>query len=106
LPPQQKREETMHAVLRQYSGNGARALVDALEKNRGDVESLMRGVPGFVSYSLVRAGDGGFSVSVFQSKAGADESVKKAREWISKNAGQTGAAAPTVADGTVILHVS
>jgi hypothetical protein len=58
----------------------------------------------FVSYSLVRTADGGLSVSVFQDKAGADESVKVARDWIGKNASNTGVGAPTVSEGTVIIH--
>ena len=53
----------MHAVVRNYSGKGTKALFDLLEKNKGEVESLIRGVKGFVSYSLVRTTRGGFSVS-------------------------------------------
>ena len=48
----------MHAVVRQYSGPGARELFDALERSKADVERIIRGVPGFVTYSFVRAGDG------------------------------------------------
>ncbi|MGH7247825.1 MAG: hypothetical protein ACREH9_06945, partial [Pseudomonadota bacterium] len=66
---------------------------------------LIRGVKGVVSYSLVRTAGGGFSVSVFQDKAGTDESVRIAREWIAKNAGNIGASAPTVTEGTVILQL-
>jgi hypothetical protein len=67
------------------------------------VEQLIRGIKGFVSYSLVRMEDGGFSVSVFQDKAGSDESVRVARDYISKNAGNTGAP-PKVSEGSVILQ--
>ena len=52
----------MHAVVRTYSGKGAKELFDLLEKRKTDVEKLMRSVKGFVSYSLVRATNGGFSV--------------------------------------------
>jgi hypothetical protein len=58
-----------------------------------------------VSYSLVRSSDGGFSVSLFQDKAGTDESIRVARDWITKNAGNTGAAAPAISQGTVILQM-
>src|SRR5262245_8461461 len=95
----------MHAVMRNYSGKGTKALFDLLEKNKGEVESLIRGVKGFVSYSLVRTTRGGFSVSVYQDKAGADESTRAARDWIAKNAGKIGAAAPTVSEGTVIVQL-
>ena len=94
----------MHAVIRTYSGKGAKELMDVLEKSKAEVDKLIRSVKGFVSYSLVRTARGGFSVSVYQDKAGADESIRVARDWVGKNAGKTGAAAPTVSEGTVILH--
>ena len=95
----------MHAVMRSYSGKGTKALFDILEKNKAEVEEVIRPVKGFVSYSLVRTASGGFSVTVCQDKAGTDESVRAAREWIAKNASKTGAAAPKVSEGTVMLHL-
>ncbi len=95
----------MHVVTRSYSGRGARELFDVLEKRKSDVEKLIRGIDGFVSYSLVRTSEGGFSVSVFRDKAGADESIRKAREWIGANAGNSGAAQPSVLEGEAILHL-
>ncbi len=95
----------MHAVVRTYSGKGAKELMDVLERNKAEVERLIRAVQGFVSFSLVRTASGGFSVSVFQDKAGTDESVRVAREWIAKNAANVGAAPPAISEGTVILQV-
>ena len=95
----------MHAVVRTYSGKGAKELIDVIEKNKSEVEKLIRAVKGFVSYSLVRTADGGFSVSVYHDKAGTDESIRIARDWIAKNAGNLGTAAPTVSEGTVALHL-
>jgi hypothetical protein len=92
--------DVMHAVTRSYSGKGAKELIDVLEKNKADIEKLIKSITGFVSYSLVRTPEGGFSVSVFQDKAGVEESVRVARDWIGKNASNTGAAAPTVSEGT------
>ncbi len=90
----------MHAVVRSYSGHGAKELCDILERDKSTVEKLIRGVKGFVSYSLVRTEDGGFSVSMFQDKNGCDESVRVARDYISKNATNTGVAAPKVSEAT------
>jgi hypothetical protein len=95
----------MHAVVRAYSGKGARELFDILEAKKAEVESLMRAVRGFVSYTLVRSGDGGYSVTVCNDKAGTDESAAAARDWVSRNAGGTGAAAPHTYEGPVITHV-
>jgi hypothetical protein len=94
----------MHAVIRQYSGSGADELFNLLEKKKGEVEKVIKSVKGFISYSLVRTARGGFSLTVCQDKAGADESVLVARDWISKNASDAGVGAPTVSEGTVILH--
>ena len=94
----------MYAVVRTYSGNGAKELFDVLEKRKTEVESVIRPVKGFVSYTLARSGDGGFSVTVCQDKAGTDESVQVAREWVAKNAGNTGVGAPKVSEGQVIIQ--
>ena len=76
----------MHAVVRNYSGAGAKQLGGVLEQHKADVEANLRKVPGLVSYTLLRSGDGGMSVTVCNDKAGADQSLKVAREWIEKNA--------------------
>ena len=76
----------MHAVVRSYSGTGAKELFDLLVQRKADVEALIRGVTGFVAYTLVQTADGGISVTVCQDKAGADESLQRAREWIQANA--------------------
>ena len=94
----------MQTVIRQYSGKGAKELFDVLEKRAADVEELMRTVKGFAGYTLARSGDGGFSVTVCQDKAGIDESVQKAKDWIAKNAASTGAATPEVSEGSVLIH--
>ena len=95
----------MHTVVRSYSGKGAAELFDLLDKRRADVEREMRAVKGFVSYTLVRTSDGGFSVTTCQDKAGVDDSLKRAKDWIQKNAGGTGVGAPKVSEGSVMIHL-
>jgi hypothetical protein len=101
----QSGRNVMHAVIRNYSGKGATKLIDVVEKNKA-VEKLMRPIKGFVSYSLVRTSKGGFSVTVCKTKAGTDKSTRAARDWIAKHAHGTGAAAPTVSEGTVIVFLN
>jgi hypothetical protein len=84
---------------------GAKELFDLLEKNKADVEKTLRSVKGLVSYTLVRSADGGFSVTVCNDKAGADESVEKARDWIARNAAGTCVAAPTVSEGSNVFDL-
>ena len=95
----------MHAVVRAYGGKGARELFDILETNKAEVERLMRTVSGFVSYTLVKSGDGGYSVTVCKDKSGTDQSAAMARDWVARNAAGTGAAAPQTYEGPVIIHV-
>jgi hypothetical protein len=96
----------MDAAIRTYSGKGAKELFDVLETHKKDVEGLMRSVKGFSSYSLIRTGDGGTSVTVCHDKAGVDESIQKAKDWIGKNAPSVGASAPKVSEGHVILQLN
>ena len=72
---------------------------------RSEVEATIRKVPGLVSYSLVRSSDGGMSITVCQDKAGADESVKVAREWIRKNAANVPAYPPAIMEGPIIVQI-
>ena len=95
----------MYTVVRSYFGKGAKELFDVLEKNKVDLENTLRSVKGLVSYTLVRSEDGGFSVTVCDDKAGTDESVEKARDWIAKNAAGTGVAAPKVSEGSNVFDL-
>ena len=95
----------MYTIVRSYFGNGAKELFDVVEKNKADVEKIMRSVKGFVSYALVRSEGGGFSVTVCNDKAGTDESLEKARDWIAKNAAGIGMAAPKVSEGSIVVDL-
>ena len=93
----------MYAVVRNYSG--ASQTFDELESKKDDVERVIRGVPGLVSYTLFRTTDGGVSVTVCQDKAGTDESVKVAAEWIRENI-SGGLNPPAISEGSTILQLS
>lgn len=95
----------MHAVIRTYVNAASKKLFDVLEERKGDVEAAIRKVPGLVSYTLLRSSDGGVSITVCQDKAGADESVRIAREWVRTNASDVGAHPPEVTEGSVILQI-
>src|ERR1700722_320626 len=96
----------MYTIVRSYFGEGAKELFDLLEKNKADVEKTMSSVKGLLSYTLVRSEDGGFSVTVCHDKAGTDESLEKARDWIAKNAAGIGVAAPKVSEGSTVVDLN
>ena len=88
---------TVYVVIRSYSGEGASELFDLLAKREEDVKKVISGVPGFVSYVAFRAEGGGedwgpgpgaasgMTVTVSQDKAGADESTRRAADWVEEN---------------------
>lgn len=96
----------MYGVIRSYGGSGAKELFALIIERKGEVEALLRGVTGFVSYTLIQTNDGGATVTVCQDKAGADESIQVARDWVATNAADLGTAAPTVTEGSVEMHLS
>jgi hypothetical protein len=93
----------MHAVVRTYSGQGASELFDLLGQREQDVKDLIGGVPGFVSYSAVRSGDGGVTVTVCEDKDGTDESSRRAAEWVKENVSTT-ADPPQITEGDTVLY--
>ena len=96
----------MHAMVRSYSGPGAKELFDMLEERRDEVESLIRPVAGLVSYAMVRTGDGGVTVTVCQDKAGTDQSLEIARNWLQENASDLGVSPPAVSEGNVVVSIA
>jgi hypothetical protein len=94
----------MYQVIRLYKGAGAPDLMDLLEQNKDEVKRLIQGVNGFVSYSLFRTSDGGASSTICHAKAGVDESVRIAREWVQQNASGAAAVTPDVIEGEVITQ--
>jgi len=95
----------MHAVVRHYSGQGAHQLFSEIEAQLNGVEEAIRSVLGVVTYTLLRTDSGGISITICQDKAGADESVRVAAEFISKNCSAQ-ANPPVVSEGATILHIN
>ena len=61
---------------------------------------IIRDVPGFQEYFLVETGEGGvLSISTFTDEAGAEESTRRAADWIQQNLAGFFAGPPTVTIG-------
>jgi hypothetical protein len=95
----------MYAVVRTYSGQGASELFDLLGQREEDVRALISGVPGFVSYTALRSGAGGVTVTVCEDKTGTDESSRRAAEWVKQNVSAT-ANPPAITEGDTVLQFS
>ena len=91
----------MYAAVRRYEG-----ITDDAEAGRLVGESfipLLKNVPGFVSYYWIDAGNGAMaSLSVFDDKAGADESVRLAHRCVQDNAAALIPNPPQVTEGFVV----
>jgi hypothetical protein len=95
----------MYAVVRIYTGPGAKQFFDILEERKEDLEAAHQHVKGLMSYTLVRSGDGGVSITVCREKAGAQDSVRVAKEWLEKNAPGVSTNPPQLIEGAVIIHI-
>jgi heme-degrading monooxygenase HmoA len=92
-----------YVVIRHYK-DGSK-LIDELEQRREDVENLIRGISGFIAYNLVRTESGGFSVSVYEDRAGAEESVRAARDYLQQNLPAV-SGPPEVIQGDAVISFS
>jgi hypothetical protein len=101
----QVKEAVMYAIVRSYSGDGASELFDQLEQRNDEIKELIGGVPGFVSYTAIRTGDGGSTVTVCQDKTGTDESSRRAAEWVKENIGAS-TSPPAITEGGTVAHFS
>ena len=93
----------MYVVVRSYTGQGASELFDLLGEREEDVRELISGVPGFVRYAAVRAGNGGITVTMCEDKAGTDESSTRAAGWVKENVDAT-VDPPQITEGSTVLE--
>ena len=79
-----------------------------IEELAGLVESgfmpIVKQVPGYQAYFLVETGEGVISISVFADQSGADESTRRAADWVQQNLTGFFTGPPTVTIGSVWLH--
>ena len=93
----------MYVVVRRYTN--APQLFDALQEGQAELERLLRSVSSFVSYYLVRVGDGGFSVTVCENRIGVEETNLLAADWITEHAPAMHGNTPEVIEGETVIHV-
>ena len=94
----------MHAAIRRYAN-----VADTDEVVRQIKEGFLdeiRGVRGFVNYSVIDAGDGTLvTISTFEDRLGAEESSSRAADWIQQqNLGSLIAYPPQITEGEVVVH--
>ena len=94
----------MHAAIRRYNAVPNAGSTIAARVNEELIPAL-REIPGFVSYELIDGGDGTLvSVSVFDDRAAADESTRRATAWVRERLAHLIRTAPTISAGEVVAH--
>ena len=93
----------MYATVRRYEG-----VTNPSEAGRRVSEGfvpLISQIPGFVAYYWVDAGGSVMiSTSVFQDKAGAEESNRRGADWVRQNLAPVLPNPPQVTAGEVVAH--
>ncbi len=94
----------MYATIRNHVGK--QGFADELVKRQDDVKRIIQGIPGFQAYYLIRTEEGvAVSVSVFEDRAGAEESTRQAGEWVQTNLPDMAATPPEVSSGEVVIQL-
>ncbi len=91
----------MYTVLRRYADH---VVVDAVVALQDDVQALLRGVPGFVSYQALRAGAGGVTITTCDDQAGTTESSRRAADFIRERVPAAAGTPPEISEGEVVLR--
>ena len=94
----------MFASLRQYKGTPT--LADELVKKQDEIKSVLRPIPGFHAYYLLKTNDGGVSMTVCDDKTGAEESNRVAARWLKDKLPTFATRAPEITTGEVRIHLN
>ncbi len=92
----------MYGVVRRYQGEAA-TLQDFAQRIPGVLPELQQ-IQGFVSYNVVLAGDALVSLSIYQDKAGADQSTEVARRYSLERWSDLKLNPPEITEGNVTAH--
>lgn len=94
----------MYIALRRYTFK-AGSVAEVARRAQESFVPLLRQTSGFVSYYGVDEGNNRVTtISIFQDQAGAEESSRKAAEWVKQNLAEFMQGQPEVSAGEVKWH--
>ncbi len=94
----------MYAAIRRYNTDPDSVDEVARRVNEEFVD-IISDMPGFVAYFALNAGQGEFgTVSVFEDQQSAEESNRRAEEWVNENASDLLPTPPDFAAGEVVAY--
>ena len=91
-------------AIRQYQFAPGRTMEELTAAVESGFVPIVREVPGFLDYFLVETNEGPLSISVFTDQAGAEESTRRAADWVQQNIADIFAGSPAVTTGNVWLR--
>jgi hypothetical protein len=95
-------EWAMFISVRRYTINNEISIAEIARRAEEGFVPIIRQTPGFVAYYGVASGANEITtVSVFEDQAGADESNRRAADWVRQNLAQYVSAPPQITAGEV-----
>ena len=91
-------------AIRQYQLTAGHTIEDLVATVSSGFLPILKQVPGFLEYTLAETSDGVVAVSVFVDEAGAEESTRRAADWVKENLAGFFAGPPAVTTGSIRLH--
>jgi hypothetical protein len=92
----------MFATIRHHRVHGA-AVDELADKGKTEFVPIIKEMPGLISYTIIAGKDMVSTVSIFESRAAAEESTRRAVEWAAQSV--TKFDVPTeIVEGEVIVH--
>ena len=96
--------ERAFLTIRQYQFAPDHTMEDLFPLIESGFMPIMGQVPGFLDYYLVETVDGVVSISVFTDDAGAEESTRRAADFVQQNLSDFYLGPPKVTTGSIWLH--
>ena len=93
-----------YLAIRQYQLAPGHTMEELVATVGSGLVPILQQVPGFQEHFLVETSEGVLSISVFADQAGAEESTRRAADWVQQNLTGFFTGPPTVTTGSVWRH--
>ncbi len=95
----------MYVAIRRYQLMGSGSADEVLQRVTEGFIPIIKDAPGFLAYYAVDGGGGTVaSVSIFEHRAGAEESTRMAADWVRENLAAMLPSRPEIIEGEVGAH--
>jgi quinol monooxygenase YgiN len=95
----------MYVAVRRYQVKPG-SIAEIAQRANASLLPIIRSTPGFLAYYAVDSGnDTIVTFSVFEDQAGAEESTRRATDWVRQNVAPFVVGAPEISGGETFAHV-